>query len=158
RHCASLPGNRPARGGMRTPADKRVGWSAGRVIRTCVAVRLLLSGCKPTYTGLARRLGSDIIVTASSCRLSIPDQPEPFVFGSRVPLKTLAVLCKSLSTMLHSGVALVKALEIASRKTGDPGCRKQLVAVREEVQRGCDIAQALREQGKYFPELMIDMV
>src|SRR5262249_51401370 len=30
--------------------------------------------------------------------------------------------------------------------------------VREEVQQGNDIAQALREQGKYFPELMIDMV
>jgi type IV pilus assembly protein PilC len=80
------------------------------------------------------------------------------VFGSRAPLKTLAVLCKSLATMLHSGVALVKALEIASRKTGDPGCRKRLVAVREEVQQGTDIAQALRDQGKYFPELMIDMV
>jgi type IV pilus assembly protein PilC len=80
------------------------------------------------------------------------------VFGSRVPLKTLAVLCKSLATMLHSGVALVKALDIASRKTGDAGCRKRLVAVREEVQQGTDIAQALREQGNYFPELMIDMV
>src|SRR5262245_2970042 len=60
--------------------------------------------------------------------------------------------------MLHSGVALVKTLEIASRKTGDAGCRKRLIAVREEVQKGTDIAQALREQGKYFPELMIDMV
>jgi len=60
--------------------------------------------------------------------------------------------------MLHSGVALVKTLDIASRKTGDAGCRKRLVAVRQEVQQGTDIAQALREQGKYFPELMIDMV
>src|SRR5262249_36327996 len=60
--------------------------------------------------------------------------------------------------MQHSGVALVKTLEIASRKTGDAGCRRRLVAVREEVQQGTDIAQALREQGKYFPELMIDMV
>src|SRR5262245_31956926 len=83
---------------------------------------------------------------------------ERLVFGSCVPLITLAVLCKSLATMLHSGVALVKTLEIASRKTGDAGCRKRLIAVREEVQKGTDIAQALREQGKYFPELMIDMV
>ncbi|MGE5192640.1 MAG: type II secretion system F family protein [Deltaproteobacteria bacterium] len=73
-------------------------------------------------------------------------------------MKTLAVLCKSLSTMLHSGVALLKALEIASRKTGDAGCRKRLVAVREEVQQGTDIARALRAQGGYFPELMTDMV
>jgi type IV pilus assembly protein PilC len=60
--------------------------------------------------------------------------------------------------MLHSGVALLKTLEIASRKTGDSGCRKRIAAVREEVQRGTDIAQALRDQGGYFPELMTDMV
>jgi len=80
------------------------------------------------------------------------------VFSARIPLTTLAVLCKSLSTMLHSGVALLKTLEIASRKTGNARCRQKLVAVREEVQQGTDIAQALREQRGYFPELMVDMV
>jgi type IV pilus assembly protein PilC len=80
------------------------------------------------------------------------------VFASRVPLKTLAVLCKSLATMLHAGVPLLKTLEIASRKTGDAGCRRRLAAVREEVRQGTDIAQALREQRGYFPELMTDMV
>jgi len=79
------------------------------------------------------------------------------VFDSRVPLKTLAVLCRSLSTMLNSGVALLKALEIASRKTGNAGCRKRIAAARLEVQQGADIVQALRAQDGYFPELMIDM-
>ena len=46
------------------------------------------------------------------------------VFTARIPLKTLAVLCKSLSTMLHSGVALLKVLEIASRKTANARCRQ----------------------------------
>lgn len=80
------------------------------------------------------------------------------MFAPRAPLKTLAVLCKSLATMLHSGVALLKTLEIASRKTGNSVCRQKLAAVREEVQQGTDIAQALREQRGYFPELMVDMV
>jgi hypothetical protein len=80
------------------------------------------------------------------------------VFASRIPLKTLAVLCKSLATMLHSGVALLKTLEIASRKTGNARCRQKLASVRSEVQQGTDIAQALREQDGYFPELVTDMV
>jgi type IV pilus assembly protein PilC len=80
------------------------------------------------------------------------------VFGSRIPLKTLAILCKSLATMLHSGVALLKTLEIASRKTGNGRCRQKLADVRAEVQQGTDIAQALRDQNGYFPELMTDMV
>jgi len=60
--------------------------------------------------------------------------------------------------MLHSGVALLKTLEIASRKTGDAHCRKKLADVRLEVQQGTDIAQALGDQNGYFPELMTDMV
>ena len=80
------------------------------------------------------------------------------MFASRIPLKTLAILCKSLATMLHSGVALLKTLEIASRKTGNARCRQTLAAVRSEVQQGTDIAQALRYQNGYFPELMTDMV
>ena len=80
------------------------------------------------------------------------------MFSSRIPLKTLAVLCKSLATMLHSGVALVKTLEIASRKTGNARCRQKLANVRQEVQQGTDIAQAMRYQNGYFPELVTDMV
>ena len=75
-----------------------------------------------------------------------------------IPLKTLAILCKSLATMQHSGVSLLKTLEIASRKTGDAKCRRTIEAVREEVRQGTDIAEALRLQQGYFPELMIDMV
>jgi type IV pilus assembly protein PilC len=82
----------------------------------------------------------------------------PIVFAPRVPLKTLAILCKSLATMLHSGVALLKTLEIASRKTGDARCRRTISNVREEVRQGTDMAEALRQQRGYFPELMIDMV
>lgn len=80
------------------------------------------------------------------------------MFASRVPLKTLAVLCKSLATMLHSGVPLLKTLEIASRKTGDSRCRRNIAAVRDEVRQGTDIAAALRQQHGFFPELLIDMV
>ena len=37
-------------------------------------------------------------------------------------------------------------------------CRRTLSAVRDEVRQGTDIAQALRQQHGYFPELMTDMV
>ena len=80
------------------------------------------------------------------------------MFAARVPLKTLAILCKSLATMLHSGVPLLKTLEIASRKTGNAKCRQKIAAVRDEVRQGTDIAEALRQQQGFFPELMIDMV
>lgn len=80
------------------------------------------------------------------------------MFFNHIPLKTLAVLCKSLSTMLHAGVPLLKALDTLARKTGDARCRRNLGEIREEVKAGTDIAAAMRKRGTYFPELTIDMV
>ncbi|MFN0052613.1 MAG: type II secretion system F family protein [Planctomycetales bacterium] len=80
------------------------------------------------------------------------------MFFRRIPLKTLAVLCKSLATMLHAGVPLLKALDIVSKKTGDARCRANVREVRESVQHGVDIAQALRDRSGWFPELAIDMI
>jgi type IV pilus assembly protein PilC len=75
-----------------------------------------------------------------------------------IPLKTLAVVCKSLATMLHAGVPLLKALETLSRRTGDARCRRNVAEVRLAVQEGIDIATAMRDRRGYFPDLMIDMV
>lgn len=75
-----------------------------------------------------------------------------------IPLKTLAVLCKSLATMLHAGVPLLKALDTLSKKTGDAKCRKNIAEVRQAVQEGVDIAAAMRDRRGYFPALTIEMV
>ncbi|MBS0260881.1 MAG: type II secretion system F family protein [Planctomycetes bacterium] len=80
------------------------------------------------------------------------------MFKSRISLKTLAILCKSLATMLHSGVPLLKTLEIASRKTGDAKCRRTLATIRDEIRQGTDMSEAMAQQQGYFPELTIDMV
>lgn len=77
---------------------------------------------------------------------------------NHISLKTLAVLCKSLATMLHAGVPLLKALETLSRKTGDARCRRHVGDVRQAVEQGVDIAAAMRDCRGYFPDLTIDMV
>lgn len=80
------------------------------------------------------------------------------MFFNQIPLKTLSVFCKSLSTMLHAGVPLLKALETLSRKTGDGRCRRNIAEIRQAVQQGSEISTAMRGLGSYFPELTIDMV
>lgn len=77
---------------------------------------------------------------------------------NHIPLKTLSIVCKSLATMLHAGVPLLKALETLSRKTGDARCRRNLKEIRQSVQQGHEISTAMRALGSYFPELTIDMV
>jgi type IV pilus assembly protein PilC len=80
------------------------------------------------------------------------------VFGSRISTKSLAMVCRSLGTMLHSGIALTKAFELASGKLGDLRCREALDGVRDGIARGDDVATAMRAQGNAFPGLVIDMV
>lgn len=79
-------------------------------------------------------------------------------FNRSIPLKTLATLSRSLATMLHSGVAVHKAFDMATRKTGDATCRRVLEQVTREILQGADVSTALRCEPGYFPELFLDMV
>lgn len=78
--------------------------------------------------------------------------------GSRLGLKTLSQVCRSLGTMLNSGVDIRKSFELAAGKTGSPAARRALTELSTAVRRGQDVASAMREQGSTFPPLMIDMI
>jgi type IV pilus assembly protein PilC len=80
------------------------------------------------------------------------------MFGSQIPLKSLAQLCQSLGTMLTSGLALPKAIELSVRKAKHPRVRKAMGGVLDEILTGQDVATAFRKQAGAFPELMIDMI
>ncbi len=80
------------------------------------------------------------------------------MLGSRVPKKTLAKICRSLSTMLRSGVDLIRSVKVVAKKSGDATCRKRLNDVALAMERGEDLTAALRQQGDYFPTLFVDMV
>lgn len=79
------------------------------------------------------------------------------MLGSGISLRTLSQLCRALGTMLNSGVAVHKALELSSRKVGDPKCQKILAEVTQEVQQGNDLSGAFRLHGNYFPDLFLQM-
>ncbi len=80
------------------------------------------------------------------------------MLGSRISQKTLAKVSRSLSTMLHSGVDLIRSIKVVSKKSGDQTCRRRLADVALALERGEDLTQALNQQGDYFPQLYIDMV
>jgi type IV pilus assembly protein PilC len=80
------------------------------------------------------------------------------MFNSRIRFKSLAMLSRSLSTMIDSGISVRKSLHLAADKTGDPRVHTILREVSAEIGRGNDIATALRNQEKAFPDLFIDMV
>ncbi len=79
-------------------------------------------------------------------------------FRRPIRSESLALLCRSLGTLLGSGVGIKKSLEIASRKTSDPRCENAMRGVSEAVDEGDEVTTGMRRQGDAFPPLMIDLV
>ena len=70
----------------------------------------------------------------------------------------LSDLCRQLSTLLASGVSLVRALTIISRDEGiSAGLRRVYESVLSEVRKGASLSDALEAQ-QVFPALMLGMV
>lgn len=70
----------------------------------------------------------------------------------------LSDLCRQLSTLLASGVSLVRALTIISQDEGiSAGLRRVYESVLSEVRKGASLSDALEAQ-QVFPTLMLGMV
>lgn len=78
--------------------------------------------------------------------------------SATLPLKTLAHACRSLSTLLESGVEVRQSFKLASTKVSDARCRAAFAEINVQISAGHEISAAMREQGRTFPELMIDMI
>ena len=72
--------------------------------------------------------------------------------------KQLAGFCRELSTLLASGVSLVRALDIISEQEGiDQKEREVYQAVLADMKKGISLSEAM-ETKECFPELMIGMI
>jgi type IV pilus assembly protein PilC len=108
---------------------------------------------------------SSLIMQIKSNKLFLVDyklkeERKDIVGGSKITLSTkdIAILCRQLSSMLSSGVTLVKALNILylqMEKKNIKACIKKLY---ESVQRGDQFSEGIRKQSGVFPEIMISMV
>jgi type IV pilus assembly protein PilC len=80
------------------------------------------------------------------------------VFSSRIRTKSLVIICRSLATMLESGIPVGKAFELAGRKSSDRQASNIMLEMAADIRRGLDITESMRGQGHAFPESMIDLV
>lgn len=78
------------------------------------------------------------------------------MLSNRVSLGSLAILCRSLSTMLDSGVTAHKAFEVAGEKAGTAAVQRAARGISEQVRAGEEIATAMEEQ-QAFPHLLVLM-
>ncbi len=76
----------------------------------------------------------------------------------RVSATHLATFYAQLGDLLHSGVPLLRSLEILERQTNRAALALVLQQVREDVADGTRLAEALRSHPRIFSELAVSMV
>jgi type IV pilus assembly protein PilC len=76
-----------------------------------------------------------------------------------VILQKIAVarFCRTLSTLISSGVPILDGLEITARTSGNAIIEDAIMAVRKAVEGGLTVAQPLRESG-VFPPMVVQMI
>ena len=69
----------------------------------------------------------------------------------------VARFCRTLATLISSGVPILDGLEITARTAGNAIVEDAIMAVRKAVESGLTIAQPLKESG-VFPPMVVQMI
>ncbi|MGW8430220.1 type II secretion system F family protein [Curtobacterium citreum] len=79
-------------------------------------------------------------------------------FERGVGLKELAIMSRQASTMLSSGLSLLRALTILADQTESKKLKEILGKVRDDVERGVSFSDAVGKYPVDFPPIMINMI
>ena len=78
--------------------------------------------------------------------------------GKRIIPKDIALLARQLSTMMNAGVPLVQSFEIIGRGHEKPRMQELVLDIKNDVESGTALANALEKHPKYFDELFCNLV
>ncbi len=78
--------------------------------------------------------------------------------GKRVSAAKLATFYSQMGDLLHSGVPLLRSLELLERQATQPALSAVLQDVRAQVADGTRLAEAMRRHPRAFSELAVSMV
>jgi len=79
-------------------------------------------------------------------------------FGGGVSTKELAIFTRQFSVMIDAGLPLVQCLEILAGQQDNKTFEKILTGVRSAVESGSTLSAAMRQYGKIFDPLYVNMV
>lgn len=76
----------------------------------------------------------------------------------RVKQKDLVLFSRQLSTLIGAGVPIVQGLTILVEQIENPAFKKVITSVREDIESGTSITEALSRHSTVFGELYVNMV
>ncbi len=84
------------------------------------------------------------------------------LFGSggskRVSAKEISIFSRQLATMVSAGVPLVQSFEIIGKGSENPGMTRLVAALKNDIEGGSSLGQALRNHPREFDDLFCNLV
>jgi type IV pilus assembly protein PilC len=114
---------------------------------------VLVADSKDSVAATLRR--QQIVVTAvkeKGKEIAVPK------FGGKVPPQLVAVFTRQFSVMIDAGLPLVQCLEILGSQQEHKVFRRSLLQIRQDVESGSNLADAMRKHPKIFNDLYTNMV
>ncbi|WP_428510223.1 type II secretion system F family protein [Roseateles sp.] len=78
--------------------------------------------------------------------------------GKAIKQKDIAVFTRQLATMMRAGVPLLQSFEIVGRGSTNPRLTRLLNDIKQDVETGTSLSNALRKQPLYFDALYCNLV
>jgi len=76
----------------------------------------------------------------------------------KIKIDELVIFSRQLATMVDAGIALVHALDILSEQTENVSFKEIIARVREDVEAGASLSEALAKHSEIFPGIFVNMV
>ncbi|HYI10983.1 MAG TPA: type II secretion system F family protein [Thermoanaerobaculia bacterium] len=114
---------------------------------------VLVADSKDAVINLMRR--QQIVVTAVKEKGKEIAFPK---FGGSVPPQSIAIFTRQFSVMIDAGLPLVQCLEILGSQQEHKVFKRTLIQIRQDVESGSNLADAMRKHPKVFNDLFTNMV
>jgi type IV pilus assembly protein PilC len=79
-------------------------------------------------------------------------------FAPKVKPKEVVIFTRQFATMMDSGLPIVQSLDILSKQAENPAFKKTVAAVKEMIENGHTLGEAMNSQPKAFDSLYCNMV
>ncbi len=80
------------------------------------------------------------------------------VFGKLSQRVALARFCRGLSTLVSSGVSILKALRITATSVGNAVYEKRINEIADDVKQGITMAENMKDNELLFPSMVVGMI
>ncbi len=80
------------------------------------------------------------------------------LFGKLAKKASLARFCRGLSTMVSSGIPIIKALRITASSVGNQLYKARINKIADDVKHGIGMAENMKDDEYYFPNMVVGMI